>query len=415
MQLFYSLFIHLYACLIKFVSLFSKKAKLWSAGRKNIFNFLEEKCAGKENMIWFHCASLGEFEQGKPLMEIIKQQENVTLLVTFFSPSGYEIKKNDPIADIVACLPADTPKNADKFIRIVKPQKVFFVKYEFWFNYIQELAKKNIQFYYVSAIFRENQYFFKNYGNWFLKQLKKCSYFFVQNESSKVLLNKHGISNVMVTGDTRFDRVYSIAHQSYTLDFIVEFKKDKKLLVAGSTWLPDEKLLKELFSKINAQYKLVIAPHLIEKNHITHIKKLFSAFSVVCFSEKETKPISDYEVLIVDTIGILSKIYKYADFSYIGGAFKTGLHNILEAAVFEKPLFFGPRFQKFNEAVELVKAGGAFSIKNAEEMAEKFLCFKNKPHFYKNTCEICKNYVAQNLGATDKIIVKPTAVASSSA
>jgi 3-deoxy-D-manno-octulosonic-acid transferase len=405
MQFLYSLFIQFYAFFIKFASIFSKKAKLWSRGRKNVFLFLEEKCAGKENIIWFHCASLGEFEQGKPLMEAIKQQQkNVTLLVTFFSPSGFEIKKNDPIADIIAYLPADTPKNAKKFISIVKPQKVFFIKYEFWFNYMQELTKANIPFYYVSAIFRENQYFFKNYGKWFLKQLKKCSFFFVQNENSKKLLNQYGITNVIVTGDTRFDRVYAIAHQSYTLDFIAEFKETQKLLVAGSTWLPDEKLLSELFSKIKPDYKLVIAPHIVEKSHITQVKKLFGSFSVICFSEIETKNISDYEILIVDTIGMLSKIYKYADISHIGGAFKTGLHNILEAAVFEKPVFFGPHFQKFNEAVELVENGGAFSIKNADEMAQKIQSFENEPLSYHAICEICKNYVAQNLGATGKII-----------
>jgi len=407
MAFFYSLFIQFYIFFIKIVSVFSKKAKLWNEGRKNIFPYLEEKCAGKENIVWFHCASLGEFEQGKPLMEKIKQQEkNITLLLTFFSPSGYEIKKNEPIADIVTYLPADTEKNAKKFIKIVEPQKVFFVKYEFWYNYIQELSKVNIPFYYISAIFRDNQYFFKKYGKWFLKQIEKCSFFFVQNEYSKVLLNKHGISNVTVTGDTRFDRVYAIAQQSYTLDSILEFKKDKKLLVAGSTWPPDEKLLKELFSKINTHYKLVIASHLVEKNHITQIIKLFGSFSTVCYSEKETKNISDYEILIVDSIGILSIIYKYADISYIGGAFKTGLHNILEAAVFEKPIFFGPHYHKFIEAVELVKNGGAFSIKNADEMAHQILCFENETHLYKSTCEICKNYVAQNLGATDKIMSK---------
>jgi len=407
MQFFYSLFIQFQVGLIRFASVFSKKAKLWCGGRKNILHFLEEKCEGKENLIWFHCASLGEFEQGRPLMEKMKQQEtNATLLVTFFSPSGFEIKKNDPIADIVAYLPADTPKNAKKFIQIVKPQKVFFIKYEFWFNYIQELSKKNIPFYYISAIFREKQYFFKNYGKWFLKQLRKCSFFFVQNENSKELLKKHGILNTIVTGDTRFDRVYSIANQSHTLDYILEFKNDKKLLVAGSTWLPDEKLLSELFSKINTHYKLVIAPHIVEKKHIEQIKKVFGSFSIVCYSEKETKNISNYEILIIDTIGLLSKIYKYADISYVGGAFKTGLHNILEAAVFERPIFFGPRFQKFNEAVELVKNGGAFSIKSADEMDHQILFFLNEPHLYKNTCEICKNYVAQNLGATNKIMFK---------
>ncbi|MCL2289714.1 MAG: 3-deoxy-D-manno-octulosonic acid transferase [Bacteroidetes bacterium] len=386
-------------------SFFSKKAKLWHSGRKNIFLFLEEKCADKENIIWFHCASLGEFEQGKPLMEKIKQEEkNVTLLVTFFSPSGFEVKKNDPVAEIITYLPVDTPKNAKKFIQIVKPQKVFFIKYEFWYNYMNELSRFDIPFYYISAIFRENQYFFKNYGAWFLKQLKKCSYFFVQNENSKILLQQHEISNAIVTGDTRFDRVYTIAQQPYTLDFISSFKAERKLLVAGSTWQPDEKLLVELFPKINPNYKLIIAPHQIEKSHIEQIKKQFSSFLTICFSEKEEKDISNAEILIIDTIGLLSKIYKYADVSYIGGAFKTGLHNVLEAAVFEKPIFFGPHFQKFNEAVELVESGGAFSVKNAEEMTQKMCHLEKKTSFYDAVCEICRKYVAQNLGATDKIM-----------
>jgi 3-deoxy-D-manno-octulosonic-acid transferase len=337
-------------------------------------------------------------------MQKIKQENNITLLVTFFSPSGYEVKKNDPIADIVAYLPVDTPKNAKKFIQIVKPQKVFFVKYEFWYNYIHELSKTNIPFYYVSAIFRKEQYFFKSYGKWFLNQLKKCNYFFVQNEDSKKLLIKHGIQKVVVTGDTRFDRVFEIAQQTYSLDFITSFKNDKKLLTAGSTWNPDEKLLADLFSKINSNYKLVIAPHIVEKNHIEQIKKIFNSFSVVCFSEKNEKELSNYQILIIDTIGLLSKIYKYADISYIGGAFKTGLHNILEAAVFEKPIFFGPHYQKFNEAVELVKNGAAFSITNAEVMAKKITFFEENPSSYKTVCDICKNYVDRNLGATGKII-----------
>ncbi len=404
MRFFYSLFIQFYVFLVKLASFSSKKAELWCTGRKNVFPFLEEKCAGKK-IIWFHCASLGEFEQGKPLMEKIKQkEENVTLLVTFFSPSGFEVKKNDPVAEIIIYLPVDTPKNAKKFVQMVKPQQVFFVKYEFWYNYMHELSKANIPFYYISAIFRKNQYFFKSYGTWFLKQLKKCSYFFVQNEDSKTLLNQHGITKAMVTGDTRFDRVYAIAQQPYTLDFISSFKAEKKLLVAGSTWQPDEKLLSGLFPKINSGYKLVIAPHLVEGSHIEDIKKLFSSFSIVCFSEKEGKEISSYDILIIDTIGLLSKIYKYADISYIGGAFKTGLHNILEAAVFEKPIFFGPHFQKFNEAVELVEKGAAFPVKNAEEMTTELTCFEENPHFYNATCEICKKYVTQNLGATDKII-----------
>ena len=405
MRLIYSILIQSFSFIIRIASLFSKKAQLACTGRKNIFSILEEKCAGKNNIIWFHCASLGEFEQGKPLMEKIKQtEENITLLVTFFSPSGFEVKKDDKIAEIITYLPFDTPKNAKQFIQIVKPKKVFFVKYEFWYNYIYELSSAKIPFYYVSAIFRKNQYLFKNYGNWFLKQLKKCSFFFLQNENSKTLLNQHGILNTLVTGDTRFDRVYAIAQQSYTLDFILSFKQEKKMLVAGSTWQPDEKLLLKLFQKIHSDYKLVIAPHLVNKNRIDQIKRTYSSYSTVCFSEKETKDISNAQILIIDTIGILSKIYKYADVSYIGGAFKTGLHNILEAAVFEKPIFFGPHFQKFNEAIELVHRGAAFSVTQAVEMEKKIAAFQTDPAYYNTICNICKTYVSQNLGATDKIL-----------
>ena len=404
MRWLYSLALRVSTLLIKSAAPFYKKAKLWSIGRKKILLFLEEKCQNKKNIIWFHCASLGEFEQGKPLMQKIKQDKNVTLLVTFFSPSGFEVKKNDPIADIVAYLPVDTPQNAKKFINIVKPQKAFFVKYEFWYNYLIELSKANIPVYYVSAIFRENQYFFKSYGKWFLKQLKTCKYFFVQNENSKNILLKHGIQNVKVTGDTRFDRVFEIAQQPYTLDFITSFKQDKKMLVAGSTWLPDEKLLSELFSKINAKYKLVIAPHEVTPNHIEKIKNIFKTFSVVCYSEKEKKDLLIYDVLILDTIGLLSKTYKYADISYIGGAFKTGLHNILEAAVFEKPIFFGPHYQKFNEAIALVSHGAAFPVSCASEMNKKIMDFENDSNYYTYTCEVCKNYTTQNLGATKKIL-----------
>jgi 3-deoxy-D-manno-octulosonic-acid transferase len=256
----------------------------------------------------------------------------------------------------------------------------------------------------VSAIFRENQYFFKNYGKWFLKHLKKCNHFFVQNNKSETLLRQHGISNVSVTGDTRFDRVYEIAQRPFNLDFIKTFKGEKNLLVAGSTWIQDEKLLSELFKSINPEYKLVIAPHTIERKHIEQIIKKFHSFSTICYSEKEEKDFSNYEVLIIDVIGLLSKIYRYADVSYIGGAFKTGLHNILEAAVFEKPIFFGPHYHKFNEAVELVDQGGAFSINNAKEMAEKIAYFEKNRSAYHSICTICKEYIEKNIGATDKIM-----------
>jgi 3-deoxy-D-manno-octulosonic-acid transferase len=404
MRFFYSLVIQIYALLINLASPFSKKAKLWINGRKNIWSVLEVKCANKKNTVWFHCASLGEFEQGKPVMQKMRQENNVTLLVTFFSPSGFEVIKNDATADIITCLPIDTPKNAKKFIQMVNPQKVFFVKYEFWYNYIYELSNAKIPFYYISAIFRENQYFFKSYGKWFLNLLQKCNCFFVQNENSKKILIQNGFQNVIITGDTRFDRVYEIAQQPYSLDFITLFKNSKKLLVAGSTWKSDEKVLSDLFSKINADYKLVIAPHVIENNHIEQIKKIFCSYSTVCLSEFEEKSLLNKQILIIDTIGLLSKIYRYADFSYIGGAFKTGLHNILEAAVFAKPIFFGPHYQKFNEAIELVNNNVAFSITTAKQMAQKIRYFEENPSSYQAVCEISKNYIAQNLGATNKIL-----------
>jgi len=408
MRVLYSSIILFSTLIIKLSSFFNKKAKQRTEGRKNLFSLLEEKCEGKKNIVWFHCASLGEFEQGKPLMEKIKQQdENVTLLLTFFSPSGYEVKKNDHIADIITYLLPDTRKNAKKFINIIKPKRVFFIKYEFWYNYMYELSLQNVPFYYVSAIFRENQYFFKSYGRWFLNHLKKCTHFFVQNENSETLLRKFSISQVTVTGDTRFDSVSKTAKQPANLDFLDTFKSDKKLLVAGSTWQQDEKLLFELFPKVNSHYKLVIVPHKVEKERIELIKKRFHSFSTVCYSEKEKKKLSDFDIMIVDCIGLLSKIYRYADISYIGGAFKTGLHNILEAAVYEKPLFFGPRYHKFNEATMLVNLGGAFSVTNSKKMAEKIHFFENNPSEYQTICEICKKFVEANLGATEKIMAEP--------
>lgn len=271
---------------------------------------------------------------------------------------------------------------------------------------MNELSLRSIPFYYVSAIFRENQYFFKCYGKWFLNHLKKCTHFFVQNDNSETLLRKFDISQVTVTGDTRFDSVSKTAKQPCNLDFLDTFKSDKKLLVAGSTWQQDEKLLFELFPKVNSHYKLVIVPHKVEKERIEQIKRRFHSFSTVCYSEKDEKKLSDYDILIVDCIGLLSKIYRYADISYIGGAFKTGLHNILEAAVYEKPLFFGPYYNKFNEATTLVNFGGAFSVTNSIKMVEKIHFFENNPSEYQTICEICKKFVEANLGATERIMAE---------
>lgn len=396
-----SIGIILYTIGILIASLFSKKARLWIQGRKGQFDKLSSVFSGEEHPIWVHSASLGEYEQARPIMEKIKQNNpNIKILATFFSPSGYEIRKNDTLPDYVFYLPSDTKSHARKFLQIVQPQMAIFVKYEFWYNYICELSNRNTPFYYVSAIFRPNQYFFKPYGKWFVRQLGKASGFFVQNEESKQLLNSIGIKQVEVCGDTRFDRVYAIANQPYTLDFVQQFKQDRKLIVAGSTWGPDESLLAELFAHLNG-YKLIVAPHEITRK--AEVMKTFDGFKTVFYTESSEENLKNADILIVDTIGVLSKIYKYSDISYIGGAFKTGLHNILEAAVFGVPLFFGPKYCKFNEAVMLVQKKGAFSIHSAEEMLNTLQQFDENPDYYQETCHICQQYVHDNVGACDSI------------
>lgn len=408
MRFIYSLAIHIYNAAIHIAALFNSKAQQWVKGRCGVFDFLSEKCADRQHTIWFHCASLGEFEQGKPLMQKYRETHpEATVLVTFFSPSGYEIKKNDSVADIICYLPIDTPKNAKRFIQIAKPEKVVFVKYEFWFNYMQCLKNNNIPFYYISAIFRPSQYFFKPIGKWFARQLNGCSCFFVQNEQSKSLLQGIGITQVEIAGDTRFDRVYDIAKQNQTLDFVEKFASNgKKLIVAGSTWQPDEQLLKQLLEGISREYKLVLAPHVIDDKHIAQIQGLFSSFKVVRYTQMTDEQLATSQVLIIDTIGILSKIYKYSYVSYVGGAFETGLHNTLEAAVFGVPLFFGPNYSKFNEAVQLVNLKGAFSIYSFEEMKIKLQLYEQNPDHYKEVCDICEQFVQKNLGSCTKIMQK---------
>lgn len=404
MRLLYTLFIHLYNFGIRIASLFNEKAKLLHNGRKETFEVIRSQCDGKK-IIWLHAASLGEYEQGKPLIQKLRATHpDCQFLVTFFSPSGYEVKKNDKDIDIVCYLPADTPRNVKHFLDIVRPEAAFFVKYEYWFNFIKELSDRKIPFYYLSAIFRPTQYFFKSYGNWFAKQLKLCNHFFVQNEISEELLQSIGIKQVTVTGDTRFDRVYAIAQQNESLDFMEDFKGDSKLIVVGSSWQPDEHIIQQIWPNFKNNHKLVIAPHVIDKEHIKSIKSLFSDEKVICFSERSGQNLAEYDIFIIDTIGLLSKIYKYADVAMVGGAFATGLHNTLEAAVFGIPVFFGPKYQKFNEAIELVHRKGAFSIQNADEMRNIMFRFENEPDFYYHTCEICNSFVQDNLGAVDKII-----------
>lgn len=405
MRLLYTFGIHLYSLGITLAALFSEKAKLLRKGRKETWEHLRQWGAKKQKTIWFHCASLGEYEQGKPLIQKMRAlYPDRKFLVSFFSPSGYEIKKNDAEIDCAVYLPSDSKRHARRFIEMVKPESAFFVKYEYWFNFMDELYRQKIPFYYLSAIFRPSQYFFKPYGQWFAKQLQKCNHFFVQNTVSKDLLQSIGIKNVTITGDTRFDRVYTIAQQKAALSFVEQFKDNSKLIVAGSTWPPDEQVLQSVFSQIKGAYKLVIAPHVIDKEHIQSIQNLFKDENVICYSAIEGKELSQYNVLIIDAIGFLSKIYRYGEMAYIGGAFATGLHNTLEAAVFGIPLFFGPHYDHFNEAVELVNRGCAFSIHNADEMMHEIQLFSADEKKYQAICNTCRAFVVQNLGACERIL-----------
>ena len=401
MRVFYTIGIWFYGLGIRVAALFNEKARQWVRGRKGIFSELEKAFAGEPSPVWVHCASLGEYEQAKPVIEKIKSEKPETqILVTFFSPSGYTQAIKKPLADYNFYLPLDLPHNAKRFLEIVQPRTAIFVKYEFWFNYMRQLHQNNTPFYYISAIFRENQHFFKPFGSWFAKQLRQATHYFVQTEKSKELLESIGIKQVTVCGDTRFDRVSAIAAKVQPFPFMETFRQDKKVIVAGSTWGPDEELLAQLLQAF-PEYKLVVAPHEITRKE--EVKNTFSTYKTTLYSSMNEEQLSDSQVLIIDTIGILSRLYQYSHVSYIGGAFKTGLHNILEPAVYGKPLFFGPHYDHFNEAVNLVEQKGAFSVSFAEEMQEIISKFEENPDFYTQTCTICQDYVAQNAGAADII------------
>ena len=401
MQMLYTIGIWFYGLGIRIAALFNEKARQWVRGRKGIFAELEKTFAGKPNPVWVHCASLGEYEQAKPVIEKIKlEQPETQILVTFFSPSGYTQAIKKPLADYNFYLPLDLPCHVRHFLNIVQPRTAIFVKYEFWFNYMRQLHQNNTPFYYISAIFRENQHFFKPFGSWFAKQLRQATHYFVQTEKSKEVLESIGIKQVTVCGDTRFDRVSAIAATVQPFPFMETFRQDKNVIVAGSTWGPDEELLAQLLQDF-PEYKLVVAPHEITRKE--EVKNTFSSYKTTLYSSMKEEQLSDSQVLIIDTIGILSRLYQYSHVSYIGGAFKTGLHNILEAAVYGKPLFFGPHYDHFNEAVRLVEQKGAFSVSSVEEMKETMTKFEQSSDYYTQTCEICQNYVAQNAGAADMI------------
>ena len=403
MTFLYNFFISLLYFAILFASLVNKKAKKWVNGRRNVFEPLLNSVAAGDEFIWIHCASLGEFEQGRPIIEGLKKvHPNYKILLSFFSPSGYEIRKNYEYADIVTYLPLDTISNTKKFISIINPKLVIFVKYEFWFNYLAELKKQKIPVIFISSLFRPDQYFFKSYGSWFRKELNNIDHFFVQNEESKELLQNIGINQVTTCGDTRFDRVYQLAQNPLKFEIVEAFKGDQQLIIAGSTWPQDEEQLIPMIEQF-PELKFVIAPHEVHASRIEQIQKKIGSKAIL-LSAAKINELDHYKVLIVDSIGVLAHLYQYATIAYIGGGFKTGLHNIQEPVTFGIPVVFGPKFQKFQEAKDLIKLKGAFSIKNSGELQEIFSNLIIKKEMYQNACQTNKNYVNQSVGAS-KIIL----------
>ncbi|MFI0425839.1 MAG: 3-deoxy-D-manno-octulosonic acid transferase [Flavobacterium sp.] len=401
----YNLIVILASQLLKIITLFSPKMKLFVEGRKAVFQTLENKIQATDRTIWFHAASLGEYEQGLPVIEAIKQQyPNHKIVVTFFSPSGYEVRKNNNLADVTVYLPLDTISNAKQFLRVVHPEMAFFIKYEYWPNYLNELKKKQIKTYLISGILRENQAFFKWYGGFYRNALKTFDYFFVQNESSKTLLQSIGFNNVKVSGDTRFDRVVSILERDNSLDFIAQFKADKTTIVIGSSWPKDEELLIDYINNSTENVKFIIAPHNIKLEQIQELKKAITKKTIL-FSEKDTVDVSNYSVFVIDTIGILTKIYSYADIAYVGGGFgNPGVHNILEPATFGVPVVIGPNYAHFAEAKALVNMEGCISIQNQTQLNEVFdLLLQNEDERLEKG-HICSTFVQMNKGATQAIM-----------
>jgi len=406
MYFLYNILILIAGFALKIAALFNKKIKLFIDGRKQTFFKLQQAIGESDEVIWMHCASLGEFEQGRPIIEKLKLKfPTKKVVLTFFSPSGYEVRKNYENADVVCYLPLDSAKNAKRFLKIVHPQLAIFVKYEFWPNLLKELKIIHIETLLISGIFRENQSFFNWYGGWMRKSLTTFSHFFVQDENSKKLLNSINFNNVTVSGDTRFDRVFEITQQNNKLPFIAEFIDNKYTLVAGSTWKEDETMLVDYINnKASENEKFIIAPHNINPKDILDLKNSISK-KVVLFSEKGNINLSNYQVFIIDTVGILTKIYSYANVAYVGGGFtKTGVHNVLEPATFGVPILIGPNYHKFNEAIDLVKNKVCFVVANSKELSLHLESFFQSDELRLKTGESAKKQVVDKTGATAKIL-----------
>jgi 3-deoxy-D-manno-octulosonic-acid transferase len=406
LKLLYNIGIYIADFLLKLLASFNQKLQLGVDGRKQTFAILKQKLQTTDNTLWFHCASLGEYEQGLPVFkELRKLYANHKIVLTFFSPSGYEIRKNTDVADAVVYLPMDTKANAKRLLDLVKPELTIFVKYDFWPNYLSELKKRQHRAMLISAVFRPNQAFFKFYGGWMRKALRAFEHIFVQNEASKGLLNSINFKNVTVSGDTRFDRVSDQLLQDNTLPFIETFKNNQLCVVIGSSWPEDEELLvKFINNHASKDVKYIIAPHNMKVSQIANLKEKLKAKTVL-YSEMEGKELSDYSVFVIDTIGLLSKIYSYADIAYVGGAMgTTGLHNILEPAVFGVPIIIGKDYSKFPEAFDMIENGGLISIKNYDELKTTLNSIIDDSLKRKTLGAANANFILKNKGAVIQIL-----------
>lgn len=409
MTIIYDIIVRVAWIVIHLLAPFNKKFNLWLIGQKQLFSQIESyrKTTPKsKKTVWFHVASLGEFEQGRPIIEYLKlHHPTIEIILTFFSPSGYEIRKNYEYADFITYLPLDTVKNAQKFIQLVKPDITVFVKYEFWHHHLDALQKNNIPTFLISAIFRKNQLFFKPMGIFFRNMLKNINYFFVQNEDSAKLLTDIGIQNVIVAGDTRIDRVLKIAKTVPKNTIVESFVKNKKILIAGSTWAAGETILtRHINTEKHEDWKYIIAPHEI---HEEHIQKLLSLLQVpyVRYTKAKKENLDTPKVLIIDNIGLLNQLYKYGRIAYIGGGFGKGIHNILEPAAFGCPIIFGNNHQKFDEANRLIASNGAFVINNFEDF-EYIFDYLNEEENYQGASSKVTNFLKENKGATDKVVLE---------
>ena len=402
MKILYDIAIACYKWLVALAGRFNTKAKKLSQGQHDVFAKLEKELHPDGGYIWIHASSLGEFEQGRPLIEAIRRhQPQQRILLSFFSPSGYEVRKNYNGVDCVCYLPFDLPRNVNRFLDLVKPRQAIFVKYEFWSNYLNALNERNIPTYIISAIFRPSQIFFKPYGNFFRKMLRCFTHLYVQDQSSKDLLATIGVNNVTVAGDTRFDRVIAINRQAKELPLIEQFAEGKFTWIAGSSWQTDEEILLQYFNA-HPEQKLIIAPHEIHETHLLQIEAMLQRSSLR-LSQADADNIAHVDCLIIDSFGLLSSIYRYGKFAYIGGGFGAGIHNILEAAVYGIPVIFGPNFKKFREARDLIAVGGACTITQYSDFQQIADRFATSPETLTQTGEKAGSFVSRHAGATDLI------------